>query len=233
MRKSRCPRCARETTCEIRCEFKHAWDDDVYPVHGCDRYYVLQCCGCELVFFEVSQWCSEDVDIVLNPMTGREELDTFPTIRTFSTLSVERPPQGWEDMVNRLQAVDVQLGRIMEETYGAQHAGLLILASVGLRTAFDRSTELLKVDPGHTLEEKVTALLAKGAIGDDEAELLRVVVGAGNAAAHRGWTPTPVDFQVLLGALEDFLRRKVLGTDTAIRTIAESLPPRPPRPKKG
>jgi hypothetical protein len=45
--------------------------------------------------------------------------------------------------------------------------------------------------------------------------------------------PTPVDFQVLLGALEDFLRRKVLGTDTAIRTIAESLPPRPPRPKKG
>jgi hypothetical protein len=98
---------------------------------------------------------------------------------------------------------------------------------------FDRSTELLKVDPGHTLEEKVTALLAKGAIGDDEAELLRVVVGAGNAAAHRGWTPTQVDFQVLLGALEDFLRRKVLGTDTAIRTIAESLPPRPPRPKKG
>lgn len=235
-KKARCPQCEREQNCDVRGKFDHAWQsgDEEHSVDGHDDYFILQCRGCEFVFFQKSGWFSEDWDVRRNPVTGEQEMFNPVTTTTLSTLPEPASPARRRamEMVSPLGAVDEQLARIMDEVYVAHEKQSLILASVGLRTAFDRATELLQIDAGHSLEDKVKKLRDEGYVGETEARILSVVVDAGNAAAHRGWAPTSTEFQDLLTALEEFLRGAILKRGSAALQVAARIPPRPPRPKK-
>ncbi|QCB99951.1 DUF4145 domain-containing protein [Cupriavidus necator H16] len=159
---------------------------------------------------------------------GKEQIYHPRTVTTFPTPQrVSRRPE-W---LAKIEQIDAHLSQILHQTYIALEADAFILASVGLRTAFDRTTEILKLDPGHTLEQKVALLKDKGYIGETEAAILSVVTDAGNAAAHRGWSPGAAEFRVLLIALEQFIERTVIQGTTALG-IAQHIPPRHPRPKR-
>ncbi|WP_157658342.1 DUF4145 domain-containing protein [Burkholderia ubonensis] len=236
-KKARCPQCEREQNCDVRGKFGRTWqsDDEEHSVDGHNDYFILQCRGCEFVFFQMSGWFSEDWDVRRNPVTGAQEMFNPVTTTTLSTLPEPPSPahrRAMEEMVSPLRAVDEQLGRIMDEVYVAHEKQSLILASVGLRTAFDRATEILQIDAGHSLEDKVKKLQEEGYVGETEARILSVVVDAGNAAAHRGWAPTSAEFQDLLTALEEFLRGAILKKGSAALRVAARIPPRPARPKK-
>ena len=86
--------------------------------------------------------------------------------------------------------IDGQLHGILSEMYTAYDNRSYILTAVGLRTALDRGTEVLGIDPAITFAEKLDALKDGGWIGDTERDILEVVTDAGNAAAHRGWRRT-------------------------------------------
>ncbi|HDW3265141.1 TPA: DUF4145 domain-containing protein, partial [Enterobacter ludwigii] len=131
----------------------------------------------------------------------------------------------------KLESVDFQLFQIFIEMYSAYKSGHLILASIGLRTIFDRTTEILQIHPGLYLDEKIKQLKDEGFIGDTEASILSTVVDAGNAAAHRGWSPTNREFDELLNSIEQFVQRTVLSVKTTTH-IVERIPPRVKRPKK-
>jgi Domain of unknown function (DUF4145) len=62
-----------------------------------------------------------------------------------------------------------------------------VLAAIGLRTAFDRASELLGIDPNKTFAGKLSQLVVDGHIGSTEKASLDVLTDAGGAAAHRGW----------------------------------------------
>ncbi|WP_174942143.1 DUF4145 domain-containing protein [Burkholderia lata] len=232
------PQCIRGTSCDVRGSFGYDWQhkDGRYFVDSHSDYFTLRCRGCELIFFERTGWCSEDVTYDQDPQTG--EWVEGPVKRTtiFSTLTPEASnagtlaPHKLQEMVKPLLSVDTQLFQIMYETYQAEAVNALILAAVGLRTAFDRATEVLKIHPGHTLENKVKELLEEGFVGETEALVLKGVVDAGNAAAHRSWQPNAEQFRELLAALEHFLLRVVLKTGRGALDIAAGLPPRHPRP---
>jgi hypothetical protein len=238
IRKSNCPQCLRSTSCDVRGSYGYGWqhEDGRNFVEGHSDYFILQCRGCELTFFEKTGWCSEDVTYDQDPKT--DEWREVPVEHTtvFSTLPPEAlhaatvPPHKLREMVTPLQSVDAQLSQIMYETYQAEAVNALILAAVGLRTAFDRATEMLNIHPGHTLENKVKKLLEEGFVGETEALVLKGVVDAGNAAAHRSWQPNVEQFHELLAALEHFLRRVVLKYGRGALDIAAGLPPRHPRP---
>jgi hypothetical protein len=135
------------------------------------------------------------------------------------------------DWVWSLSKIDPLLHEILTETYKARDGGLYFLASVGLRTAFDRTTTILKIDPGESIENKLQKLREREYVGATEAETLGTVADAGNAAAHRGWSPSPKHFETLLLTLERFIERTVIN-DKKTLAIKDDIPPRHPRPKR-
>jgi hypothetical protein len=167
---------------------------------------------------------SEEWDGRINPVTGEDEIYHPVTRRTYpsSESAILKP-----DWVSALGAIDWQLFSIVDQVYEARERNLLILAAVGLRTAFDRSAELLGIEPLVPLASKVEQLLVKGAIGAQEAELLKTIVDAGSAAAHRGWSPTLGEFQVLLEWLELFLMRSLIRSRSPDGLV--SIPAKPKR----
>lgn len=229
--KALCPRCKGERKCVEHGFVNVPWElgDEVNYNWGNDESRLLQCCGCETVFLHIKSWDSELFEIEYDYIKRDQVQVPIIKVTTFPAIEIEgnqKPDWIWE-----IARVDPQLHRILDETYMAYEAGLLILAAVGLRTAFDRATEALQIDPGHTLDEKIRKLKEQGFIGETEASTLGVVANAGSAAAHRAWSPTEAEFKPLLSALEHFLQRTVVSGKSAL-SIADKIPPRQPRPKK-
>ena len=106
-----------------------------------------------------------------------------------------------------------------------------ILTAIGLRTALDRATEILEIDPALTFEKKLTALGEGGWIGDTEKALLEVVTDAGNAAAHRGWSPESHEVAALLSALELFLQKAFIVGKKAL-SLKANIPAKAVRKAK-
>jgi hypothetical protein len=228
--KAHCPRCDGDRTCFIRGAFEQSWtwEEGPHYHHGQNDYKIAQCCGCEEVFFHKRSWDSEEWDVDYDPVTREEVLVNPITIITFPTPEQKSAKPDW---VWDISKIDPQLLQILDEMYQAYERGSLILASVGLRTAFDRTTEVLKIDPELTLKEKVTLLLDEGYIGETESKTLGVVTDAGSAAAHRAWAPTHSEFHTLLTTLEHFIQRTVVSGKSAL-DIADNIPKRPKKKPK-
>jgi len=229
--KALCPRCKGERNCQVHGFVNVPWEvgDQVNYHWGRDESKLLQCCGCETVFLHIQSWDSELFEIEYD-YAKRDQVQV-PVIKTTTFPAPEVEQNQKPDWIWEIAKIDPQLHKILDETYTAYEASSLILAAVGLRTAFDRATEVLKIDPGHTLDEKIKQLQENGFIGETEASTLGVVANAGSAAAHRAWSPDETEFQTLLTALEQFLQRTVVSGKKAL-SIANNIPPRQPRPKK-
>lgn len=227
--KAQCPRCNGERNCSVHGAVDEPWDwtDGRNAANGQVDHRLLQCLGCETVFYWRSSWESEDWDVRVGS-DGTQEHYHPVTVTTYPMpeRAMKRPDWIWD-----LSGVDPKLATILAQTYDAADAGALILAAVGLRTALDRTTEFLKIDPGLSLEKKVEGLRNSGFVGETEASVLATVANAGNAAAHRGWSPGEAEYQKLLEGLEQFIRRTVISGHSILE-IAARIPARHPRPGK-
>lgn len=224
-----CPRCNGDRTCYIHGEVESpwSWSDGRHEHWGQSDYKLAQCCGCKEVFFHQSSWDSEDWDIGYNA-SGEEVTFNPKTITTYPTPEKKSDKPDW---VWKIAQIDPQLFSILNEMYQAYEHGSFILAAIGLRTAFDRTTEIFKIHPSLPLEEKVKRLREEGLIGETESQTLSVVIDAGSAAAHRAWSPAYPEFQTLLITLEQFIYRTVVsGKD--VLSIAQRIPAKPPRQPK-
>jgi hypothetical protein len=101
-----------------------------------------------------------------------------------------------------------------------------VLAAIGVRTAFDRATESLGIDPSLSFADKLKKTESAGHVGKNEKDALAVLVDAGSAAAHRGWRPTHDDLTAMINALESFLQREFV-TNRRLAAIKSSVPPKP------
>lgn len=228
--RAHCPRCDGERVCIVHGEYDESWhvEDARNFMEGQIDHKLVQCAGCETVFYHRSSWDSEDCDYAYHPVTGDTIVSNPKSIETYPVPEKKSQKPDW---VWSIGQIDPQLYRILDEAYKAHEMNSFILASVGLRTAFDRVTEFLKIDASLSLEEKVAELLATGFIGETEANTLRVVADAGSAAAHRGWAPDHKAFLILLTTLEQFIYRVVVTGKAALDLTGE-IPARPRRPKK-
>ncbi|RYD69943.1 MAG: DUF4145 domain-containing protein [Verrucomicrobiaceae bacterium] len=223
--KAQCPRCDGERVCLIHGHLYLPWDwespDGRHSQNGGTDHHLLQCRGCETVFYRTSSWNSEDLDydydsdgrVVTNP---NYQVEIHPKPEEKSS----RPDWAWS-----LEKTDPTLNAVLSQTYQTAEDGSLILASVGLRTALDRACELLGIDRDLPMGDKVKALHTGGWVGETEANTLGVVAEAGNAAAHRGWAPDQAEFDVLLETLEQFIRRAILSGKRALE-IGPKIPKR-------
>jgi hypothetical protein len=227
--KAHCPRCDGERNCSVHGMLDEPWEwsDEHTSSSGQTDHRLLKCLGCETVFYLRASWDSEHWDFRL----GADGTQQFYHPITVTTYPIPEKSSSRPDWIWDLSSVDPPLATILMQTYDAQAAGALILAAVGLRTALDRATEFLKIDPGLSLERKVDGLMVRGFVGETEARVLATVADAGNAAAHRGWSPDESEFCELLGALEQFITRAVISGKSVLE-IAARIPPRHPRPVK-
>ena len=227
--KAHCPRCDGERNCSVHGALDEPWEwtDGRNAANGQVDHRLLKCLGCETVFYWRSSWESEDWDVRLSA-DGTQGFYHPVTVTTYPMpdQSSNRPDWIWD-----LSRADPQLASILMQTYDARQAGALILAAVGLRTALDRATAILEIEPGLPLEKKIEDLKSSGFIGKTEANVLATVANAGNAAAHRGWSPDETEFRKLLEALEQFIIRTVIS-GKAVLEIASRIPARHPRPGK-
>lgn len=187
---------------------------------------ILECCGCERVYFRHDNWFSEWDMIDHNPITH------LPTLKqgietTYWPAPVARKRPTW---IPEIEKADRDLGRLLTEMYTALDSGLSVVSAIAVRTVFDRATELLRVDPALTFKEKLDNLAAFGKISYDEEHTLQVLVDAGSAAAHRGWRPKTEELTTMVDVVESFLHRSLI-IGGGIARLKAAVPPKPERSK--
>lgn len=225
-----CPRCEGQRSCDLLhalAEESEDFDNLEHPMFGGAEHQLLRCRGCETVFYKVESWHSEDWDVRFNRQSGEDEMYYPKTVSVYPPPEPksQRPDWAWD-----LRLRDNVLAQIVEEMYVAKTNQLNVLTAVGLRSALDRATFILGIDEGLDFPSKIAKLTDDGRLGKVEADQLQVLVQAGNAAAHRGWSPDDAQLSALLDVLERFIRSSFFSPP--VEKIGALIPPRPKRQPK-
>ncbi len=85
-------------------------------------------------------------------------------------------------------------------------------------------------DPPGGFAGKMQEMQDAGHISDKEKDSLEAMTDAGNASAHRGYSPTFDQLTAIVDILENYIERTfILGAATD--ALKQSTPPRPPQKK--
>ncbi len=232
LKQGHCPTCNADRNAVVQARYDDEWHDQENNVDGVQEHYILKCAGCGAVFFQIDASDNQEME----RGEWNDEVNEYEWsekhVLTHYPAKTRRPKPTW---LIHAEIEDRVLGRLLRELYVALDADLRVLAAVGMRTVFDRTSELLQVDPSLPFDAKLTRLVDLGKIGADERALLSDLVDAGSAAAHRGWSPKSEDVNTMMDVVEALLKRTfVLGRE--MKEMKGRVPPKPPRipktPKK-
>lgn len=214
-----CPNCRADRKSFVVANYDRRDDDDI--VWTFTVYRILECGGCEEVYFQKDQIFSEDEDYHENPVTGKTE-PFIPHKISYWPSPSERVTPKW---LPELLSINNDLFLLCNDIYVALNSDLPVLAAIGVRTVFDCASELLGIAPEKNFGEKIAELKDAGKIGADEKEILKTLTEAGSAAAHRGWRPDPQELDVMMNIIEAFLYRTFV-LDAEAGRLKESVPKR-------
>lgn len=235
IKKAHCPFCDGSRNCRVEGYFKKPGSDEEDELWFYIYYYLLVCQGCSKAFLQIEERYSEEF---LDSIDVDDEYleDNAATIKTWPSPLKRLIPERFKKYeVHIFNNYSELLGCMLEEVYEAYDKDLLILASVGIRTCFDIVSTSLGIDPNLSFAKKLEKLLEGGHVTQIEKDILAVLVEAGNASAHRGWSPDPQDISILLNILENFIENTIIKSiekkilEETAPTIKEKIPPRPPK----
>lgn len=210
-----CPNCARDTRATVEGAVRRPSTNALVP--GADDYRLLECRGCGTIFYQHT--------ITRTRFSPDGEAET--SVRTvYFPRQLKRERPRW--LGELLWWGDTILFDLLSSLYDAFDAGLNVLTAIGIRTAFDKATEVLGIDPSLRFDEKLDELLSLGHVGKSEYDVLKVLTEAGNAAAHRGWKPNDEQIRLMISVLESFIYRNVIGSGE-MKELAAKVPAKPPR----
>jgi hypothetical protein len=175
--KAHCPNCGPLVNADVIAEHSRGGYDAASGITDDVTFRILQCPSCEATYCQREAFCSEDSPEI-DPTTGQWVM--LPRFDHWPTPPRRRRPEWLEFSLS-----DTTLERLLREVYAALDADLRVLAAIGIRTAFDRVSELLSVNPDLTFAKKLDALVATASIGPGDRRSLEALIDAGGAAAHR------------------------------------------------
>lgn len=218
-----CPKCGSQRA-DVLAEHVDKYDDGQFQAH--DYYKILECRGCGQKYFKTLSTNSEDYSNVGEDTPSGWETVYLETVHYWPPPAKRRMPEwssdlGFEDRV---------LGSLFEDVYIAMSNNLGVLAAIGMRTVFDRASELLGIDETKSFNAKLIDLQAAGHITAREGGVLAAVIDAGSAAAHRGWQPKPRQLEAMLIILEAFLHRAFLLAEVGAE-LDKHIPKKKPKAK--
>lgn len=221
-----CPFCNGDRRSTVYGSGLEEWTDDKTGVSGKKVFRLARCDGCENFYFQTQSIFSEDYDSFYGP-DGETVLTANIRTEMWPHPSLHVRPEWVDD----LWLTDVNLQRLLLDAYSALDAELRVFAAIGIRTTFDRASELLGVAPELTFAKKLEALIEKGMVSASEGEFLRILIDAGSAAAHRAWKPTDDQLRKLFLVLEAFLLKSFI-LPNEIMGLASQIPPKAGAKKK-
>lgn len=239
--KAYCGRCGGERNCEVKGVHneRSTEGDGQFDFSWHTAWHLLVCRGCDYPFTQTISTDSETYHDFYNH-DGDHEREYIETIETWPAKEQRVRPEWFaHSRVEGSHLIKAMpLNTALNELYRALDAGLSVLSSIGIRTAFDAASELLGVEPGLQFAEKLTALTEGGKIRASEQEDLEVLIGAGSAAAHRGWKPTTKQLNVQMDILEGFIFNSMVfparekAKAEQVEELKKAVPPKQVRPKK-
>ncbi len=215
---SECPTCARTQKCAILFETEKDWADDEAQIGGWDRHEVVQCGGCETIFFRHLSTFSEDWD----PETG-------PTVRYVNYPSVEK--QSRIERINYFSAMRQKGWGLSQEIYKAINGDLPRLAAMGIRSLIELLAEQLAGKKHDTFAESMASFVDGGWISAMQKNILDAALELGHGAIHRGHAPKMDEVQSALDIVESIIELVIVNKKKA-DDLNAVVPPRPPRTKK-
>jgi hypothetical protein len=90
--KGHCPTCNSERHSDVLRDYKKV-DDADETVWTQTDYRILQCRGCQSVFFQEEELFSENMEPVINPQTGEWEQEIVPVITYYPAPSKRERPE--------------------------------------------------------------------------------------------------------------------------------------------
>ena len=203
--RAHCGRCGGSRNCDIKGFHNEFGSEANGQFQWQTAWYLLLCRGCDYIFAQSVSTDSESYYDYYDYNNERAR-DNIETIETWPARA-RRPLPDWfenhhiEGSISETAALSAALN----ELYRALDTDLMVLSSIGIRTAFDAASEALGIEPGLPFAAKLNALVVDSKIRESEKESLTVLIDAGGAAAHRGWQPTPMQIDVQMDILEDFI----------------------------
>jgi hypothetical protein len=214
-----CPDCGPQRLANIKASFSKRDEDSGVWVQT--DYRILECRGCETVYIQKDIVFSESCEVETDADSG-EEWQVYRHDITYWPAPAKHKRPDWLEI---LFFTDFDLSSLLASIYTALDNDLRVLAAIGIRTTFDRASELLGVDPAKAFAAKLQDLASVGKIGTAERHTLNVLTDAGSAAAHRGWKPSPEELETMINVIEVFLHRNFI-VDPAVKRLRGSVPPR-------
>ena len=176
------------------CQNENDNDIDGYGVSWENIYEILQCIGCGHVTYRSRFWFSEyQVD---------DQPETYED-KYFPPLFSHPQPKWFDDLKDDLK-------QVLDEVYAAFHSELNYLAAVGARTALDMMI-VEKIGDVGSFKQKIDTLEREKYITSQERSLIESVTEAGNAAAHRGYSPDKKSLESVIEILEAVLYKFYIG----------------------
>ena len=124
-----------------------------------------------------------------------------------------------------------QVASMFGEVHTGIAADLRALTAMGIRAMVDLvSFDHFGEDLG-TFKAKLSRLAESGRLTAQQHHALDAVVEAGNAAAHRGFTPSADELRAMMSALSVLLQSIYILDEVTVQLRA-ATPPRPPKPKR-
>ncbi|WP_166415443.1 DUF4145 domain-containing protein [Cochlodiniinecator piscidefendens] len=166
-------------------------------------YKILMCGGCGAFYFKSSEVNSEDYAYVYNEDVDDDVLE-YNKSNCYWPPALKYAPPHWNFDI---WLVDSILSALIDDVYTALNNDLGVLAAIGMRTVFDRASELLKIDPNENFKNKLALLKKAEHVTAKDVKTLGILIDAGSAAAHRGWRPSARQLDAMMTILEAFLQR--------------------------
>lgn len=212
--KAPCPICRAERTAKILASHKEESNDE-YLWYSTE-YRILKCLGCDFLYVEKVDLCSEDEE--LNDNGGWELIPRvlyWPARRQREKPSWLHNPLPWAIFC------------LLEEIYSAVEARTFRLAAMGIRSLLERIMIERVGDQGNFIKN-VDKLQEAGYLSVRQRNALDTMLEAGHAATHRGWNPSVDDINVLLDIAEHVIQ--VIYHHEAQASSLEGKIPRRQRP---
>lgn len=195
-----CNKCLRHTNHAVLWKQDFPWSEDLdegrHWIEGADSFRVVQCQGCDAVMMEHAHWFSEEMDADGRPITHRE----------FYPPTVTRHPPAWRREIHLWSKhLEENIFPLLNEINAAYRYGSFRIAAMGLRTL----VETIMTDQVGRHDNFATAIdsfFAKGFVAERQQDQFKsVLVEAGHAATHRGYSPTREDIDFLLDVTEGLI----------------------------
>ena len=237
IKKARCPSCGGSRNCRVVGYYEKSGSEEEDVLWSYLNYYLLVCQGCSKAFLQIEEHYSDEFLGSIGVYSKYFE-NKKPFISTWPSPPKRKIPERFEKYRFPIYYnYSKLLERMLKEVYNAYNKDLLILASGGIRTCFDIVSTSLGIDPNLSFAKKLEKLLEGGHVTEIEKDILAVLVEAGNASAHRGWSPQSQDVSILLNILENFIENTIIKPiekkilEEMAPTIKERIPPRSPQKK--